>query len=358
MATAKKVLVAPLDWGLGHATRCIPVIRELLAEGFEVMIASEGQTSDLLQQEFPQLSFISLKGYRLSYSAVLPAWLKIFLQLPKIFSRMVAEHHDLKKIISIHGIDAVISDNRFGLWNKKICSVYITHQLMIKTPSWLHWLEPFLYAMHKRIVKQYDFCWIPDFEGEQNLSGDLAHKYPLPSNAVFINPLSRFRCSSPNHFEYDLCAILSGPEPSRSDFEKKILAELVGYTGKIIVVLGNPGGNEDRTSGNTRIVSHLPSEQLEKTIHSSKHIICRSGYSGIMDLVALGKTALLIPTPGQTEQEYLAAYLSGKKFFAMANQASFNLKDALINHESEIFNAEFSGSRPLNQAIEKLRGCV
>ena len=188
----KKILVAPLDWGLGHATRCIPVIRELLKAGHDVVIAADGRMEHLLREEFFELKFIYLKGYRLSYSSVFPAWLKIFFLLPKIIFRMMAEHQQLKKIIREHQIDVVVSDGRFGLWNKNIRSVYITHQVMIMCPKGLKILEPLLHYLHCLVIKKYSHCWIPDFAGSKNLSGDLSHRYPLPTNARFVNPLSRF----------------------------------------------------------------------------------------------------------------------------------------------------------------------
>ncbi|MEO8086859.1 MAG: glycosyltransferase [Bacteroidota bacterium] len=322
----KKILVAPLDWGLGHATRCIPVIRELLASGHEVLIGGEGSVAFLLQEEFPQLKTIPLRGYRLRYSRVVPAWLITIFKLPKIIFRMWAEHSQLKKIITANNIDVVISDNRFGLWNKKICSVYITHQVMIKCPRGLKLFEPLVYSLHKWVIKKYDHCWIPDYAGASNISGDLSHQYRILENMTFINPLSRFTFKEEAiKREYDLCFIISGPEPSRSDFAKIILSELKGYQGKAIVILGNPGNNRDETCGNTRVVSHLRSNEFEKIITASGLVICRSGYSGIMDLIAMKKDAFLVPTPGQTEQEYLAEYLSSKKIFAWTTQANFKL---------------------------------
>ena len=133
--TRKKILVAPLDWGLGHATRCIPLILELQRQEHEVIIAADGNCARILREAFPELSHIYLKSYGLTYSAALPAWLKIILQLPEIFFYIHREHAALEKIIRQHSIEIVISDNRFGLWNKSLKTVYITHQVMIKCPA-------------------------------------------------------------------------------------------------------------------------------------------------------------------------------------------------------------------------------
>jgi len=350
--TGKKILIAPLDWGLGHATRCIPVVQELLRKGHEVMIAADGNGEHILREAFPELQFIYLKGYHLSYSKYIPAWLKILLQLPKIFSAMRREHSELKKIIEEHDIDIVISDNRFGLWNKKVKTVYITHQVMIKCPVGLKFFEPLLHALHTRTIRKFNHCWVPDYADENNLSGDLSHKYKLPTNAEFIGPLSRFDSDKNQVIENDLCIILSGPEPARSAFEKKIFDLLKSYTGKCIVILGRPGHKHPQVKSGTKIFSHLKSDELEKAILSSRFVICRSGYSGIMDLVALKKNALLIPTPGQTEQEYLGKYLSSKKIFQYREQKNFTLLD----HASESFSVErkFGDRGRLKEAINKI----
>lgn len=354
----KKILVAPLDWGLGHATRSIPVVRELLEAGHEVMIAADGRMEHLLREEFPDMQFIFLKGYGLSYSSALPAWLKIILQLPKIIFRMQAEYSQLRKIIREHKIDVVISDGRFGLWNKNVCSVYMTHQVMIKCPRGLGVFEPLLYYFHSLVIKKYNYCWIPDYRGDVNISGDLSHKYPLPKNALFIDPLSRYTPSSEEiNFEYDLCIVISGPEPSRSIFEKIVLSELATYTGKAILIEGRPGRKHDERKGDHRIVSHLPSDALKKAIVSSRLVVCRSGYSSIMDLIALKKDALLIPTPGQTEQEYLAEYLTSHKIFKSVSQSEFSLAAVEMNEGYSVSNlkAASDGGNYLAVAIMKLR---
>jgi hypothetical protein len=259
-----------------------------------VVIAAEGNGRRVLQEAFPSLAIVPLKGYGLTYSSWLPAWLKIILQLPGILASAIAEHRALKKIIREHQIDVVISDNRFGLRNKNIFAVYITHQVMIKCPAGLKWLEPLVHRIHGRIIRKYDACWIPDYAGVVNLSGDLSHRYPLSENAQFIQPLSRFGgIAAPENFEYDLCVILSGPEPGRSIFERKILPVIAAYEGRTLVILGRPLETRDESDGRCRIVSHLNAGKLERAIVSSKYVICRPGYSSVMDLAALKKMRCL-----------------------------------------------------------------
>ncbi|TMI85631.1 MAG: glycosyl transferase family 28, partial [Bacteroidetes bacterium] len=112
-----RILVAPLDWGLGHATRCIPIIQHLLKADVEVWLAGEGAQEKLLADEFPDLPFLSLHGYRIRYARSAIGLVKnILFQAPKIVKAIRNENKWLAKMIDEHHFDAVISDNRYGLY--------------------------------------------------------------------------------------------------------------------------------------------------------------------------------------------------------------------------------------------------
>lgn len=328
----KKVLIAPLDWGLGHATRCIPVIRELTAQGVEVVIAVDGRPYDLLRKEFPSLSFIRLSGYGIKYSAGNDLQSKIVRQLPKILLRTVEEHNALRKIIREHRIDGVISDNRFGLWSRRVACVYVTHQIGIILPAQIESSSPLVYRLNKFMIERYTECWIPDYEGEQNLSGVLSHRYPLPSNASFVGPLSRFRKYDGVGREYDLLVVLSGPEPQRSILEEIVMSQLKETRISALVVRGIPEMSQRiRMSDSVSVVSSLDSDALNKAILASEVVLSRPGYSSIMDIAALGGKAIFVPTPGQTEQEYLADVLEKRGVCVVQRQENFDLKQALTD---------------------------
>ncbi|MFI5163865.1 MAG: glycosyltransferase [Bacteroidia bacterium] len=319
-------MIAPLDWGLGHAARCIPIIKYLLEKKCEVVIAADGRPLDLLKKEFPLCEFVRIRGYAISYPENGSMALKMAFQIPKIISEIKREHDLLKKIIAEKKIDAVISDNRFGLWSKDVPCVFITHQMMVKSPFG----ENLIHRLNKKYISKYTECWIPDHEGENNLSGDLSHKFPLLDNAKFIGALSRFNTGIVAQNKYDLLVLLSGPEPQRTIFEKKILEQLSMFDMKALIVQGITEKNERRKIfENVEMVSHLTSDELEKEILSSEIILSRPGYSTVMDLAALGKKVIFVPTPGQTEQEYLAGYFSEKKIAYSVSQKKFNLKIAL-----------------------------
>ena len=331
MPKTYKILIAPLDWGLGHATRSIPLITGLLAEGCEVLIAADGTIQALLEQEFRELTFLPLKGYRIQYSQQ-KKWLplKIVLQIPRLLFSIFSEHQWLKKMVKDHSIDAIISDNRFGLYHKHIPSIYITHQLLIKTGN--RFSEGLLMKLHFWFIKKYFECWIPDFEGNSNIAGQLSHPSPLPANAKYIGGLSRFETKPYAELKYDLLILLSGPEPQRTIFEKELLFQLKEYNGTALLVQGLPKANKiSKTNENNTIHvrNHIATQELNLVIEQSKIIISRSGYTTVMDMLKLQKKAILIPTPGQTEQEYLAQYLMLQKLFYSVEQHEFLLSDAL-----------------------------
>jgi len=321
------VLVAPLNWGLGHATRCIPIIRQLVTDGHTPIVASDGQALLLLQQEFLDLNFIELPAYKVRYNREKSQITAILRSLPAIVVAAIREHNQLKKIIRQHHICRVISDNRFGLWNKNIHSIYMTHQLMVKMPAKLKFLEKTAWRMHRWVIHNYDECHIPDFDGKENLSGDLSHLYPLPKNAQFIGPLSRFKLPDIDAAEkpikkYRTVAIISGPEPQRNLFEQELIARFKDVQKPTLLIQGKPQTTDTYQiqklicgSGQIYLVPHLASQTFAHYLLHAEKIICRSGYSTIMDLYALNclHKAEFIPTPGQTEQEYLATYHETKR---------------------------------------------
>jgi uncharacterized protein (TIGR00661 family) len=333
-ADAKKILICPLNWGLGHASRLIPVIRELLNSRFRVYIGAAGYSLELLKQEFPEQAYINFPSFTVTYGRRKSLSLQLFLQLPKIIYGIVKEHAALNKLVKRYSIDLVISDNRFGLWSKKIPAVYITHQVNVILPRCMGLFEPLIHRLHRYIISKYSECWVPDFEDPlDNLSGKLSHAPGQPSNIKFIGPLSRFSSYSVKspvnkRYSYDIAIILSGPEPQRTIIEACLIDEIRKSQYKTLIVRGRPDKKQiTETSANITLVSHMQEGEFVNMISRSRYIICRSGYSTIMDLIALNRTAVMIPTPGQTEQEYLARHLSG--YFCCAEQDNFNLARAI-----------------------------
>lgn len=329
----KRVLVAPLDWGLGHATRCVPIVTALMAQGFEVFIGAEKAGAALLQKEFSEIKIIPLRGYNISYSKLKAFFLwKMFTQLPKIIRAKKKENNWLKKIIDEYKIDIIISDNRFGLYNKNAHCIFITHQLKIKTGN--SFIENIVQKINYKYINRFNECWIIDEEGNKNLAGELSHQTTLPKIPLkYIGALSRFKKYEVEK-KYDILAILSGPEPQRTIFEKTLLTQMQTLNQNNVVVRGLPAEKNILEVGDLKIYNHLPASALNELILTSKIIIARSGYTTVMDIAALQQKAIFIPTPGQTEQEYLANYLSEKKYCMAETQDGFNLHKALDKLES------------------------
>jgi uncharacterized protein (TIGR00661 family) len=331
------VLVAPLEWGLGHATRCIPVINQLLHQNCEVIIAAEGATQSLLHQEFPQLKFLPLMGYRVKYSRR-KYWLpwKLVTQFPRRLYTIYSERRWLARMVKQYSVDAVISDNRFGMYCRQARSIYITHQLLIKTGNPV--TERMAKKIHYYFIGKYNECWVPDFpetDGIKGLAGVLSHQ-PL-DRKKYIGALSRFEYAEVEK-KYDLLIVISGPEPQRSIFEKQLLDQLKNFEGRILLVRGLPGSAEILHQPGIEIRNHLPTDELNKSILQSALVISRCGYTTVMDLVKLKKKAILIPTPGQTEQEYLADHLMRNNIFYTADQKGLDINKEIKEASSFPFN--------------------
>ena len=374
----QRVLVAPLDWGLGHATRCIPIIKALQELGKTVILAGDGATAQLLQTEFPSLTLLPLRGYHISYAK--SAWglpWQLLKQGPGMLANIKAEHAWLDAMIEEQQLDLVISDNRYGLYSKKIPSVLITHQLTIKMP--FAWLERPVQKIHYSLINQFHTCWVPDCKGMQNLGAELSHPLKMPAIPVkWMGLLSRFdsvkhtesiaQASKDPHpnFAYKYCFLLSGPEPQRTLLENIILKNIENLEEPMVLVRGLPNNRTDSlinpisNPSSTNIIPnplpeglpqlltvypHLPAADLAEIILSSEWIICRSGYSTLMDLAALGKKAILIPTPGQTEQEYLAKQLSQKGMAIALTQSKFSLIESIA--QANTLNAGAIASKEL-----------
>ncbi len=322
-------MVCPLGWGLGHATRCVPLIKQFLKEGHHVIIGADKNPLVFLQQEFPDLETITIPGYEVEYNEKGSA-LKLFYESVKFYNFIKKEKQFLDDLLEQHQIDMIVSDNRYGLYSDKVESIIITHQLYPKVPVG----EIIVHKKIAQLLSNFDEVWIPDYEGEVNLSGDLSHLKPFEQKHKFIGALSRFSELPPKKEdwggvkeEFDICAIISGPEPQRTIFEEMIMQQIKENNLKAIVVLGKPGSSTLNTQHSTLVFNHLSTKELQECILKSKLVVCRSGYSSIMDLAILSKKALLVPTPGQTEQEYLADYHVGKNQFIVQQQSAFDLSE-------------------------------
>ena len=332
----KKVLIAPLDWGLGHATRCIPVITAFIELGYHVTIATEGAHEIILREAVPGLTFLRLKGYGIRYSKKAAGFtFKMILQIPRILYNIFREFWWLYKTNRHQQFDLIVSDNRLGFFHFKTTSVFITHQLNLQTPyGWstrfLQWVQ---YTWFKLF---YAMVWVPDMEGDQNLSGILGNPTIKPAVPVwYMNCLSRLNTFAANQVDDQepallFLGILSGPEPQRSIFQDILWAEGNRLKQPFKLIAGTAGQpNNHAVSEFGSILPHLGGPALVKAIESAKYIISRGGYTSLMELIPMNKPLILVPTPGQTEQEYLAKRWQEKGWAIAYDQSAFHLETAL-----------------------------
>ncbi|MBK9400780.1 MAG: hypothetical protein IPN36_07905 [Bacteroidetes bacterium] len=304
------ILYTVLNWGLGHATRSIPVIKEFIRQNTKVSLAGEGDSLFLLRSEFPTLEHYEIKGVDVRYPGNMPLALAMVLQSFKINTAIKREHQQFTELAKKIKPDAIISDNRYGAYTDGIPSVLICHQLQLKAPDFLRFTEPLLLRFNRIFLRPFSEIWVPDMEGSANLTGDLSHSSTAlrTLQPEFIGPLSRLKDAiiSDTQKRYDIFVTFSGPEPQRSIFEEQLLLQLKELPYSVLMVTGQPQKNSGRTIGNVDMVPHLTPGELKFHFIHSNYIVCRAGHSTLMDLCAFKRSALVIPTPGQTEQEYLA----------------------------------------------------
>ena len=316
-----KILIAPLNWGLGHATRCIPLICQYLEAGNEVVLGGDGESITLLQHRFPQLRVIDLPSLELRYTHNTTQRGFYLRAIPALIRFTIADHYYLSQLLAREHFDMVISDNRFGLFSCDTHCVYITHQLYVQLPNRLKIFQPIARAIHAYVYERYNEVWVPDYDHPtKNLAGALAHGGRFDRYAKYISPLSRFSLKTiVNNSQSTIAdkqipvsnlAILSGLEPQRTHFEKQLVERFRHADTQTLIIRGKIGGPMTTTHiGSVTLLPYMSDEQLLPLMQQAKKIIVRSGYSTIMDLAVLGllSKAEFHPTPGQSEQEYLAS---------------------------------------------------
>ena len=353
MSTAKHILICPLNWGLGHAVRCIPIIQTLLNQGQKVSIASDGAALAMLKGEFPKVSFFNLPPYNIHYKTS-NMFVNIAPQVPKLLQAIRLEKKILHQLIQQNQFDAIISDNRYGIYTTDLPSVFMTHQLNIAVPN--RWVESWVRRRNQGYISRYNECWVPDYPNEPSLAGHLSHQSYF-QNLYYIGPLSTMQS-----FElpkvYDIIAVLSGLEPQRSYFEKMLLAQAHKMPNiKMLLVAGQTGEIQKRQIGkNIDWQSYMHRAELNRAILQSDIYIGRSGYSSLMDVVQLKcRKVILVPTRGQTEQEYLANRFAALKGFVVQKQKDFNLKNAfeVVQNKTPGWNTDTTHDIDLTEFIEQ-----
>jgi len=357
--TKKRIIVAPLNWGLGHATRCIPIINALINHGFEPVICSDGDALLLLQKEFSKLKSYKLPSYHIQYTknGNLLKY-RLLLDSVNIINAIKKEQLFIERIVQKENIKGIISDNRFGVRSNKIPSVYLTHQINVLSGS-----TSFITSkIHQSVIAKFDECWIPDHNDEPSLSGKLSHLKDTNLCLKYIGPLSRFDPKIPKNSlkngitipkkKYDVMVLLSGPEPQRTILEEKLESEFKSYHKKVLFIRGKVSDKQEiYQKDNIFFVNYMLQYDLQKAINESEIVITRSGYSTIMDFEKLNTKAFFIPTPGQFEQEYLAKYLKQNGYTDYCDQETFHLGKLDNSSHYEGFKHKKTSKNNLNRSL-------
>lgn len=360
----KTVLISPLDWGLGHTTRCIPIIRSFLKFSCKVVVACNSAQKNILEKEFPGIEYISLQGYKVSYGRnKIFTKFRLLIQIPKILMSIKEELRWIDEYIQQNKVDLIISDNRYGFYNRTVPSVFITHQMSVHT-GFGRISDRLVSSRLLKLIERFSICWVPDFKGPGSLAGKLSNPARLPSIPVrYIGPLTRFNFQE-NHIDNEVpgkvLVILSGPEPQRSKLEGILLDQLGSLIQKQVLkirptlIRGVVASLPLPSSKQVDLINFSASDELRRQVEEAELIICRSGYSSIMDLLSLKKKLVLIPTPGQGEQEYLGKELHTKGYAYCVEQDQFDLELILGSINKFDFKQFPPGQENLDDAIHEV----
>lgn len=326
-----RVFISPLNWGLGHSTRDIPIINELLSHGHEVTIGTSGNALALLKRECPECNFILFKDYPAPYSASRFFLPKFVASIPILLRALARERKKLDQILADNKFDLIISDNRMGVYSNRIPSYFITHQLRFSLPSYLYPFEMLTIPVNSFFHIKYDGVIVPDVAPNgNNLSGKLCRSNLDATNQrVYYAGILTSAKKKQVDEDLDFLIIVSGPEPQRTKLEEIILKQVQKLPGEKVVLLGSPQKERhEKLDEHTTVHSYISTEEKADLMNRSRFMIARSGYTTMMEIAELDKKhGLFTPTPGQTEQEYLSRYYARQGWFLSRSQYRIKLPE-------------------------------
>ncbi len=324
MGESKNILISPLNWGLGHASRIIPIIDYCLNSGKTIILGGNGDAISLLKKKYPELKCVYIPAPAMHYGKKRAMGISFYFRIFLMIANLIRERFITARIIQKYDIDTIISDNRPGIYSRKVKSIYITHQVNIFCSPNGGFFSKLYTNIHKRIISKYNFCWVPDLDQENNISGKLSKNDYKPS-LHYVGPLSRFstiKSITCKNTKFNIVCIVSGPEPQREIFEQILIRKFKNSTNKTLIIRGLPDSKEKLKSiGNLSFENHCNDADFLHYLNTAEIIVCRSGYSSVLDLIITGNNAILVSTPGQPEQEYLAKYLNRKHGFNSIEQS-------------------------------------
>lgn len=350
-----KIIYGVCSWGLGHATRSLPVIRKLIEEDNELTIISNDRSLELLKKELgEEIDYFDIQDYPMLLSENSRQFMaKSIVYWPSFIARMESGLQSLKKILENKKYDRIISDGRYDIYSRKIPSFFISHQMRIMNPLRIKMFERGSEIFNLFFFKRFAGVIVPDYK-EDSLSGELSHNLGrIDENKLhYVGALSDFKKKNAKK-DIDYLISISGPEPQRTMLEEIILKQVEGLDGNIVITLGKSENFEKFVNKNVETRSFLTKEEREDYLNRAELIVSRSGYSTIMDLAVIGKKALMIPTPGQIEQEYLGYYHNNMGTFYSVNQNRIDVvKDSKIAKKTTGIKRKCDVNKTVENIIE------
>jgi len=327
-----EIIYGVCSWGLGHATRSLPVIRKLISEDYHVTVISNGRSLEVLKKELgPDLQYVDIPDYPMLLSENTRQFLaKSMVYWPVFIKRIEDGLAQLQKILQKKHYDCIISDARYDMYSKKIPSFFISHQMRIMNPLQIQMFERAMERFNQFFFKRFIDVIVPDYK-EDNLSGDLSHHLRrIDEDSIhYVGVLSDFS-KRPLKKDIDYLISISGPEPQRSMLEEKLASQAHELEGNVVMTLGKAENYSIVKKKHLTTYSFVTKELREELLNRAKLVVSRSGYSTIMDVAVVGTKALFIPTPGQIEQEYLSQYHNSLGTFYSVSQDVIHLKTDVL----------------------------
>ena len=327
ISSEMKIIYSVCSWGLGHATRSLPVMQRLIDENNEITIISDGRPLELLKKELGnKIEYVNIPDYPMLLSENARQFMaKSIVYWPLFIRKMQSGLSKLTKMLETKKCDIIISDGRYDTYSKKIPSFFISHQMRIMNPLHIRMFETGSEIFNLFFFRRFRGVIVPDYK-EDSLSGNLSHNLKKidEKKIHYVGILSDFQKKKTKK-DIDYLISISGPEPQRTLLEKKLLSQVDKLDGSIVITLGKTEKKDSLNKKNITIYSFLTKEKREELLNRAKLVVSRSGYSTIMDLAVTRTKALMTPTPGQIEQEYLSQYHNNEGTFYSVNQELLDL---------------------------------
>lgn len=329
------VVLSMLNWGFGHLTRCFPIIRSLIELKKQLLIVCTPAQQEVLARSFDGLIFFNAADDTPRYGKTkATTLLRLSLQAPFQLMKVKRDNKLLERLSQEYDIELIISDNKYGFYHSRIPSVILTHQLNIQTGLG-KWADAVANRINRKLLSRFREVWVVDGVGKNSLAGSLsAASDNIDARVKWIGTLNRLQIRAQKGSE-KLLIILSGPEPQRTILEELIVHQLPVNHRHITLIRGTKKNFSQQALQKltslqfTNWIDLAGLAEIEQLLSQTEWVLGRAGYTSLMEWVTGGWKSIVIPTPGQAEQEYLGYYLMQRGWVFSVEQNNFDLQDSI-----------------------------